>query len=167
MVHYVTPTQDSVFYLHLLVEEVEIRGCVHNHAERNTLLLSGKVDQFGRPVNFHPIDLNDKYLLSTRDLAVYENLEMIADSKVDSLKIEGRMRSAEYVGIVVNIYRKALNSISNGNWKPSIEDISKLKLAFNRGFTGGYLQNQIINWLWAVKLQETRDFTLERYKTST
>jgi U32 family peptidase len=115
------------------------KGMCAQPCRKKYTLISGKVDQFGRPVDFHPIYLNDKYLLSTRDLAVYENLEIIAGSKVDSLKIEGRMRSAEYVGIVVNIYRKALNSIANGNWKPRIEDISKLKLAFNRGFTGGYL----------------------------
>ncbi len=60
-------------------------------------------------------------------------------SEVNSLKIEGRMRSADYVGIVVDIYRKALDSLSKGKWKPDPEDISKLKLAFNRGFTGGYI----------------------------
>ncbi len=102
-------------------------------------LIRGKKDQYGRPIDTHPINLDDNYLLSTRDLAVYENLNRIISSKVDSLKIEGRMRSAEYVAIVVKIYRKALDSISTGNWKPTLEDISILKLAFNRGFTGGYL----------------------------
>ena len=102
------------------------------------------IDKFGRPSNSHPVEISDKYLLSTRDLAVYENLEKIVDSKVNSLKIEGRMRSADYVGIVVKIYRKALDSLSKGKWKPNFEDISKLKLAFNRGFTGGYLTESSI-----------------------
>jgi U32 family peptidase len=102
-------------------------------------LINGKVDKYGRPSEHHPIDISDKYLLSTRDLALYENLDDIVNSKVNSLKIEGRMRSADYVGIVVEIYRKALDLLSDGKWKPEPEDISKLKLAFNRGFTGGYL----------------------------
>jgi U32 family peptidase len=102
-------------------------------------LINGKFDKFGRPTEYHPINISDKYLLSTRDLAVYENLDDVVNSKVNSLKIEGRMRSADYVAIVVDIYRKALDSLSNGNWNPDPEDISKLKLAFNRGFTGGYL----------------------------
>ena len=111
-------------------------------------LINGEIDNFGRPSKITPIDIGDKYLLSTKDLAVYENLESVASSKIDSLKIEGRMRSSEYVGIVVKIYRKALNSLSKGNWKPNLEDISKLKLAFNRGFTGGYLtesNNSVMN----------------------
>ena len=115
------------------------KGMCAQPCRKKYTLLSGKVDEFGRPLDIHPIDLKEEYLLSTRDLAVYENLDNITDSKVDSLKIEGRMRSAEYVGIVVKIYRKALNLISTGNWKTNIEDISKLNLAFNRGFTGGYL----------------------------
>ena len=67
------------------------KGMCAQPCRKKYTLLSGKVDQFGRPVDFNPINLNYKYLLSTRDLAVYENLEMVAGSEVDSLKIEGRM----------------------------------------------------------------------------
>jgi U32 family peptidase len=115
------------------------KGMCAQPCRKEYKLVGGELDNFGRPCNLHSIDMNDKYLLSTRDLAVYENLETIVHSKVDSLKIEGRMRSVDYVGIVVKIYRKALDSISNGEWKPNSVDIYKLKLAFNRGFTGGYL----------------------------
>jgi putative protease len=124
------------------------KGMCAQPCRKKYSLISGEIDNFGRPSKFLPIDICDKYLLSTKDLAVYENLEIVASSKIDSLKIEGRMRSAEYVGIVVKIYRKALNSLSKGNWKPNLEDISKLKLAFNRGFTGGYLtesNNSVMN----------------------
>jgi len=115
------------------------KGMCAQPCRKQYTLIGGKIDPYGRPIDCHPINLKEKYLISTRDLAVYENLNRIASSKVDSLKIEGRMRSAEYVAIVVKIYRKALDSISKGKWKPSLEDISLLKLAFNRGFTGGYL----------------------------
>ncbi len=115
------------------------KGMCAQPCRKKYTLLNSDIDKFGRPSNPHPVEISDKYLLSTRDLAVYENLEKIVDSKVNSLKIEGRMRSADYVGTVVKIYRKALDSLSQDTWKPDFEDISKLKLAFNRGFTGGYL----------------------------
>ena len=115
------------------------KGMCAQPCRKRYILVSGKIDQYGKPLALHPVDINDKYLLSTRDLALYQNLEMISKINLNSLKIEGRMRSPEYVALVVNIYRKALDSISFGNWKQNSEDISKLKLAFNRKFTGGYL----------------------------
>ncbi len=47
------------------------------------------------------------------------------------------MRSPEYVRVVVSIYRRALDSISRGEWTPSEEDNRDLALAFNREFTTG------------------------------
>ncbi len=51
------------------------------------------------------------YLLSPRDLSLYENLNEIINLEVDSIKIEGRMRSNEYVATVVSNYRQRLNSL--------------------------------------------------------
>jgi U32 family peptidase len=102
-------------------------------------LLKGKRDKYGRPINLSVLPLKENYLLSTRDLSLYKNLDKISNLPIDSVKIEGRMRSPEYVATVVSIYRKALDSISQQNWKPEEYDVYKLKLAFNRGFTTGYL----------------------------
>ncbi len=115
------------------------KGMCAQPCRKKYTLLSGKIDQYGKPLALHTVDIKDKYLLSTRDLALYQNLDTISKINLNSLKIEGRMRSPEYVALVVNIYRKALDSISSGNWKQNSDDISKLKLAFNRKFTGGYL----------------------------
>ena len=115
------------------------KGMCAQPCRKKYTLINGEVDKYGRPSEPKSITINNKYLLSTKDLAVYENLGYVVNSKVNSLKIEGRMRSAEYVGIVISIYRKALDSLSNGRWKPDPEDSAKLMLAFNRGFTGGYL----------------------------
>lgn len=49
--------------------------------------------------------LDDKYLLSTRDLNTLSNLRDILDSGIESLKIEGRMKSPYYVGYVTRVYR--------------------------------------------------------------
>ena len=102
-------------------------------------LVLGEKDEYGRPVNTNRSRIKEKYLLSTRDLAIYEYLDKISKSSVSSLKIEGRMRSPEYVAVVVSTYKKTLDSIKKGRWKPRKKDSDNLKLAFNRDFTGGYL----------------------------
>ena len=49
------------------------------------------------------------------------------------------MKSPEYVAIVVSTYRRALDAIAAGDWKTSPEAERDLLMAFNRGFTNGYL----------------------------
>lgn len=79
---------------------------------------------------------SNKYLLSLKDLNTIENLNKIIDSGVSSLKIEGRMKRPEYVSIIVNKYRKALDlgvdSITN-------EDKKEILQIFNRDFTKGFI----------------------------
>ncbi|MDD1742182.1 MAG: DUF3656 domain-containing protein [Methanotrichaceae archaeon] len=115
------------------------RGLCAQPCRKPYRLLLGCRDDYGRPVNLKTVPSKDRFLISTRDLAVYNRLEEIVHSPIDSLKIEGRMRSPEYVAIVTSIYRKALDSIAKGGWKPSMADIRELTLAFNRDFTEGYL----------------------------
>lgn len=55
------------------------------------------------------------YLLSPRDLSLYEHLDEIINLGVDSVKIEGRMRSNDYVATVVSNYRQRLNSLKHDN----------------------------------------------------
>jgi len=86
---------------------------------------------------------HDKYLLSTKDLMVLDNLGDLISIGVDSFKIEGRMKRPEYVYLVVSLYRKAIDSyFEYGYVKVSNEDIVDIKKIFNRGFTKGYLFNE-------------------------
>lgn len=88
------------------------------------------------------------YLLSTKDLNTIENLKEILDANIDSLKIEGRMKSKEYVAIVTKIYRNLIdNYYANKPLVLSAEDKKKLLTTYNREFTKGYLFNEssIIN----------------------
>lgn len=117
------------------------RGMCAQPCRKPYKLVTASKDEFGRPSTTEIVPLKERYLLSTRDLSVYMRLDEIVASGVDSIKLEGRMRSPEYVAIVVEMYRKALDAIGNMNWKPTKENISKLKLAFNRGFTDGYILN--------------------------
>jgi len=87
---------------------------------------------------------NSSYLISPRDLMTIDLLPLLKDSGIDSLKIEGRMKSPEYVAIVTSIYRKYLDVLENvGDKNFHVEEADKeiLMQAFNRGgFTRGFLE---------------------------
>jgi len=116
------------------------RGMCAQPCRKPYRLVTSEMDDLGRPKDLRRVPAKDHYLLSTRDLAIYPYLDRIVRAPVASLKIEGRMRSAEYVATVVSIYRRALDAIASGvAWSPSPDDIRDLALAFNREFTEGYI----------------------------
>lgn len=117
------------------------RGMCAQPCRKPYKLVTGRKDEFGRPLHIESAPLKERYLISTHDLSVYRHLDEIVASGANSIKLEGRMRSPEYVAVVVETYRKALDAIKKGTWKPSRDEISKLKFAFNRGFTDGYILN--------------------------
>jgi len=91
--------------------------------------------------------------LATKDLSALSHIEELIQAGVTALKIEGRMRSPEYVGVVTNEFRKeiryVLNKIKFDRFEPSEKDLEKgntehLLLAFNRGgdFTDHYLKGK-------------------------
>lgn len=83
-------------------------------------------------------NVGNGFLLSTHDLAVYNGLDKLEDAGVYSLKLEGRMKSSDYVGTIVNAYRHLIDG-TEGNKEKYIQD---LNLVFNRQFTDGYILNQ-------------------------
>lgn len=92
--------------------------------------------------------VDNGYLLSTKDLNTMNKLKELLDSNIDSLKIEGRMKSKEYVAIVTKTYRKLIDAYYNN--EPMIlteEEKKNLLKTYNREFTNGYLFNEesIIN----------------------
>lgn len=85
------------------------------------------------------------YLLSPKDMALIDNLGTLNDMGVASLKIEGRLKRAEYVSAVVGVYRKYLDKIGNGTAETaSKNDMRELMDAFSRtGFTDGYFKGNL------------------------
>lgn len=80
------------------------------------------------------------YILSPKDMALIEHLEELRKAGVASLKIEGRLKSAEYVSAVVGVYRKYLDNPA----AVSKADMTELINAFSRsGFTDGYLTGKL------------------------
>lgn len=90
------------------------------------------------------IKVNNKYLMSPKDLKTIHFINKLIDSGVRVFKIEGRARGPEYVKSVVSCYNEAINSYLDGSFseeKISVWD-EKLKTVFNRGFWNGYYLGQ-------------------------
>lgn len=93
---------------------------------------------------------SDGYLLSPKDMCLLDELPAVLDSGVKSLKIEGRMKSPEYVATVVRIYRKYLDkalqdgrNTSKKDFRIDEKDLKDLAQIFNRGgFTKGYFRGK-------------------------
>lgn len=115
------------------------RGMCAQPCRKPYTLLRGVPDPWGRLRGATGVSCRARYLLSTRDLCGYDGLREIVARGVEALKIEGRMRSPEYVAAVAGAYRRALDALANGKEWHSQDDVDEMAGAFNRGFTGGYL----------------------------
>ena len=84
------------------------------------------------------------YLLSPRDICTLDSLPELLKAGVTSLKIEGRMKRAEYTAGVVSIYRKYLDLYEekgSDGYRVDRKDMETLEKLYTRsGFSGGYLK---------------------------
>jgi len=85
------------------------------------------------------------YLLSSKDVCSLDILPQLLNAGVNSLKLEGRMKSPEYVGVVTSIYRKYIDLAESGNkYIVDEKDREKLMQIFNRGgFSTGYIAGKL------------------------
>lgn len=79
---------------------------------------------------------SSKYLLSTKELNISYKFKELLKSSIYSFKIEGRMKSPEYVGFITKFYRSLIDNFDNTNL--DVEN-NKLKTIYNRKFTEGHL----------------------------
>ena len=88
------------------------------------------------------LNIDNKYIMSPKDLCTIEFVDKIIDAGVRVFKIEGRARSAEYVRRCVSCYRQAADAVCDGTFTPELGASLKVSLAevFNRGFWDGYYQ---------------------------
>ena len=88
------------------------------------------------------LHVDNKYIMSPKDLCTIEFIDKMIDAGVSVLKIEGRARSAEYVKTVVSAYRRGVDSVIDGsfNQELALSLKSELETVFNRGFWDGYYQ---------------------------
>lgn len=89
----------------------------------------------------HELVIDNKYVMSPRDLCTVPVLDQILDAGVSVLKLEGRGRSSDYVRTVTSVYREAAHACLDGTFSADRAEawMKRLESVFNRGFwQGGY-----------------------------
>lgn len=88
------------------------------------------------------LEVDNKYIMSPKDLCTIEFLDKIAAAGVRVFKIEGRARNPEYVKRTTQCYRRAADAVADGTFTAELGAALKEELAdvFNRGFWDGYYQ---------------------------
>lgn len=108
------------------------------------------------------LDVENKYIMSPKDLKTIHFLNKMMDAGVSVFKIEGRARGPEYVKIAVECYNEAIQAICDGTY--SEEKIAgwdeRLAQIFNRGFWNGYYLGQRLGE-WSSKYGSSATRTKE------
>ena len=104
-----------------------------------------------------------RYILSLSDLSLAHHIKELVGSGVASLKIEGRMKSPDYVYTVTSIYRRLLDENRNST---RAED-SMLERVFSRsGFTDGYFVSNTFSKMTGVRTDEDKALSHKKEKCS-
>ena len=95
---------------------------------------------YGLEVDGEPKDLGDRaYLLSPQDLAAVDEIPELIKLGLHSFKIEGRLKSPDYITAVTSVYRKAIDrALANHPTPASKEDKYRLEMTFSRGLFSGW-----------------------------
>ncbi len=98
------------------------------------------------------VDTDGRYLISPKDIALLEDIGQLLEAGIGCFKIEGRMKSPEYVGQVTKVYAGLLKAARDGQklYVPPC-DIDDLKKLFNRGFTKGHLLDDKCEALMSIR----------------
>ena len=107
----------------------------------------------------HKLNIDNKYIMSPKDLCTIDFMDKIVDAGVKVFKIEGRARSAEYVKRAASCYRRAADAVCDGTYTQELAATLKKELSevFNRGFWDGYYQGAYLGqWSEVYGTQATR-----------
>ena len=103
------------------------------------------VEEHNKPGNLMPVENDDKgtYIFSSKDLCLIKEIPEIIDMGVDSLKIEGRLKTEYYLASVVNAYRNAIDDYfenpENYDYTKYLKELEKTK---TRGLTTFYFDDR-------------------------
>ena len=94
----------------------------------------------------HQLEIDNKYIMSPKDLKTVRFIDKLMNSGVRVFKIEGRARGPEYVYTVVKCYKEAIQAVLDSTFTEERKDEWDERLArvFNRGFWDGYYQGQLL-----------------------
>ncbi len=121
--------------LHTTNSSANRGACIQNC--RKTYTVTDKEDG-------HQFDIDNEYIMSSKDLCTIGFLDQVLDSGINILKIEGRGRSPEYVKKTTQSYREAADAYLKGTYnKEKVKGwIEILETVYNRGFWDGYYLGQ-------------------------
>ena len=109
--------------------------------EKKPTLEGYALEEESRPGEYFPVIEEDGYstIMSSKDLCMIEYLQELRDAGVDSLKIEGRMKSLYYVATVTRAYRKAIDVLEKGYDKQEAQlYIDELQRVSHREYSTGF-----------------------------
>lgn len=119
-------------------------------------LVGGRSGNRGECAQPCRLPYGEKYPLSLSDLSLANHIKELIATGVASLKIEGRMKSPEYVYTVTGIYRKLLDEGRNANKSEEAE----LRRVFSRGgFTDGYFKGEKFGSMTGVRSEKDKEST--------
>lgn len=102
--------------------------------------------------NGEELDTDGRYIMSTKSLCTINNIDKLIDAGITSFKIEGRMKSKEYVSYITRLYREKIDSYYlSKKYNVSEEEIENIKKLYNRELTSGYLFNKYGDELMNIK----------------
>lgn len=103
------------------------------------------LEEKNKPGNLMPVetDENGTYILSSKDLCLIKEIPQIIEMGVDSLKIEGRLKTEYYLASVVNVYRNAIDDyMANPEGYDYTKYLKELEKVKTRGFTTFYFNDR-------------------------
>ncbi len=103
------------------------------------------VEEHNKPGNLMPVEYDDKgtYIFSSKDLCLIKEIPEIIEMGVDSLKIEGRLKTEYYLASVVNAYRNAIDDyIKNPKDYDYTKYLKELEKTKTRGLTTFYFNDR-------------------------
>ncbi len=99
-----------------------------------------------RPGEYYPIEETEDgtFIYNSKDLCMIDSLEDLINSGVDSLKIEGRVKTQYYVATVIRSYRLAIDAYYNGTYTKELADylLNEIRKSSHRDFTKGFFYNK-------------------------
>lgn len=103
------------------------------------------LEEKNKPGNLMPVetDENGTYILSSKDLCLIKEIPQIIEMGVDSLKIEGRLKTEYYLASVVNVYRNAIDDyMANPEGYDYTKYLKELEKVKTRGLTTFYFNDR-------------------------
>ncbi len=159
------------YKLHLKLKDGSLKEL--NITEENKEVFEFLLEEGYREGDFLPFEEGERgsYILNSRDLCLLPKLDDYLKIGIDSLKVEGRGRSAFYAGIVARAYRHAIDDYyanpNNFNASRYMDDIHTIP---NRGYTFAFHEGRLANyahsyndtrnvgdWQWAGQITEVTD----------